>query len=144
MAGELLAIFFAGFMYSSVLTVAPATIAIVKLAEAGVPLPLLAVVGGAGAMLADLTLFRLLKVSFVDHLLAGLQRAPHGYLAMLFQIKLFRYVLVLIGAIIIATPIPDEVGLALMGMGTAPWFAVAIIGFVFNSLGIGMIGYLSL
>jgi hypothetical protein len=133
---ELLLVFAIGVMYSSVFTVAPATIGLVRLAEGGTPLLLIAVVGGAGAMLGDLTLFKIIKIDFIDRIVGWLKRRHESTYRELFASPFFRFLFIVLGAIIIATPIPDEIGLALMGIGDSKLKFVAVISFVFNTLGI--------
>lgn len=133
---QIFAIFIIGAMYSSVLTAAPATVGLVRLAETGLPLWLIVVVGGIGAMLSDLILFGLIKVHFIDALTQKFKKNPHGIYVTLTKIKPFRFLVAMLGAIIIATPIPDEIGLAMMGLGDADWRLVAAIGFIFNMAGI--------
>ncbi len=142
-AGMIIATLLFGAMYSSVLTVTPATVGLVALAHAGVPVALLAVVGGFGATLSDISLFQIIKFGFIDELITYFQRHSQGAFSRLFRIKLFKLLLVVIGALTIATPIPDEIGLAMMGIGKAKIRTVALIGFVFNTLGIMVIGLLA-
>lgn len=141
--GVLLAVLVFGAMYSSVLTVAPATVGLVELAQAGVPVSLLAIVGGFGATLTDVSIFQIIKIGFIDDLVAYFQRHSQGAFSRLFKIKLFKLLIVVLGAITIATPIPDEIGLAMMGIGKAKIRTVALVGFVFNTLGIMVIGLLA-
>lgn len=143
LVGMFVAVLIFGAMYSSILTVAPATVGLVELAHAGVPIPLLALVGGFGATLSDISLFQIIKFGFIDELIAYFQRHSQGAFNRLFKIKLFKFLLVVIGALSIATPIPDEIGLAMMGIGRAKIRTVALVGFVFNTLGIMTIGLLA-
>lgn len=139
--GQVVAVFIVGLLYSSILTVAPATIGLIKLAEAGVPLPIIACVGGAGAMIGDITLFKLMKVGFIDAIIERIHATHHeGTVAgAVVRLKAFRYGLILLGGLVIATPLPDEIGLALMGFGKAQYRVVAAIGFICNVLGIAAI-----
>ncbi len=133
---EMLIVFAIGVMYSSVFTVAPATIGLVRLAEGGTPLLFIAVIGGAGAMLGDITLFKIIKIDFIDRIVGWLKRRHESTYRELFASSFFRLLFIVLGAIIIATPIPDEIGLALMGIGDSKLKFVAAISFVFNTLGI--------
>lgn len=139
--GQAAAVFVVGLLYSSILTTVPATIALIKLAEAGVPLPLIALIGGLGAMIGDITLFKLMKVGFIDRIVKSIHSKHHeGTVAgMMVRLKAFRYGLILFGALVIATPLPDEIGLALMGFGKARYVVVAAVGLIFNALGIAAI-----
>lgn len=141
--GMVAATFIFGAMYSSMLTVAPATVGLFELAAAGVPIWMLALIGGFGATLTDITLFQIIKLGFIDEVIAHLKRHAEGSLSHLFQIPLVKTLVVIVGAVSIATPIPDEIGLAMMGIGQARWSLVAAMGFVFNTLGIACIGLIA-
>jgi hypothetical protein len=129
----------AGILYSSVFTVAPATVALFELAHSGAPIFLVAVVGGFGGMLADLSLFEIIKFGLIDDIVAHFQKRSQGRFAHLFKIKFFRLLITIVGALIIATPIPDEIGLAMMGLGRANLKLVVIVTFVLNTIGIAVL-----
>jgi len=141
--GYVLTSFVLGAMYSSLFTVAPATVGFVHLATAGVPVSVMGICGGIGAMLGDLSMFQVIKFGLTDNLVRIFQAHSRGLYEKLFRIRFFKILLVIVGIVIVATPIPDEMGLAIMGLGKARWRTVAIIGFVFNALGIAGIGLLA-
>lgn len=135
----ILAVLVIGVMYSSFFTVAPATVAFIELAQAGVPPWLLALFGGIGAMVGDLSIFQFIKFSMMDDLMAYLQRHSQGLFEKISHMKVMRYGMLTAGAIIMATPIPDEVGLALMGIAKEKWTHIAALGFILNGIGIYLI-----
>lgn len=143
MPGLILGALVCGALYSSIFTVAPATIGFVEFAQTGSPIWIIALCGGVGAMLGDMTLFQVIKIGFIDDLIAHFQRRSQGRYERLFKIRFFKLLLVVIGAIIVATPIPDEIGLAMMGLGRARWKTVMVVSFIFNTLGIASIAFLS-
>jgi hypothetical protein len=57
-----------------------------------------------------------------------------------FKLRLFRWLSLFVGGLIMASPLPDEVGISLMGMSKikVPWFVT--LSFVFNFIGIVLIG----
>ena len=141
--GIILAALVCGALYSSIFTVAPATVALIELAQIGAPIWIIALCGGVGAMLGDMTLFQVIKIGFIDDLIAYFQRKSQGRYAQLFKIRFFKVLLVGLGAVIVATPIPDEIGLAMMGLGRARWKTVMVVSFIFNTLGVAGITFLS-
>lgn len=143
LAGRVIAVFLAGFMYASLFTVAPATVGIIQLAGAGVPAWFIGCVGGLGAMTGDLALFRIIKVGLIDVVLTKIRQQPGRVLSMLFQIRLFRIFLMVVGVVVIATPLPDELGLAIMGLSKARWPVIALIGLLFNGMGMAVIATLA-
>ena len=100
-----------------------------------------AILGGAGAVLADLTIFKLIKFSFMDEFNRLKKEKEIIRLSNLFDLKLshrikiyFTYAFV---GVIIASPLPDEIGVGMLaGLTKIKAWQIAIIGFVFNTLGI--------
>ena len=58
-----------------------------------------------------------------------------------FHRRMFRWVLPFVGALIIASPFPDEIGLGLMGLSRMRVRDLMIISFVMNAIGIACIGW---
>jgi len=141
--GYTLAALIFGVMYSSIFSVIPATVGIIKLAEAGAPPLVLAIVGGLGAMIGDLSIFQIIKFSVLDDIIRYMQRHSQGRFERVFKMPIVRYTLVIVGAMIVASPIPDEIGLAMMGLAQTRWPIVAVISFLLNSVGILVIAMLA-
>ncbi len=129
-----------GVLYSSVFTIATATVVFVQLAAAGVSIPLLALCGGIGGMFADLSMFQIIRSTVLDDVMRYAQRHTQGLFSRFTHFHWFRLLMVVVGALIIATPLPDEIGLALMGLGKARWRVVAILSLILNIIGIALIG----
>lgn len=134
-----IASFFAGMFFTSVITTAPA---IAVLGELGLEgnLFVVAVFGGLGAVLGDYFIFVFVRDRVsedIAHLMTGKTLAR--YRALLRR-RTFKRVLPFIGGFIIASPLPDELGLALLGMSHVRTSKFAIISFTFNALGIFLIG----
>jgi hypothetical protein len=137
---SLLGSFIAGLFFTSVFTTAPAIVALGEIAQTS-PLVAVALVGGAGALLGDLLIFRFVRDRFSAHVAELVRHDRRGKrLHALFRLKLFRTVSLFVGALIIASPLPDELGVGLMGFSHVPtrWFLP--LSFLFNALGIFVIG----
>ncbi len=132
----------AGFFFSSVFTVAPAIVALGEIAQYG-SLVATALVGGFGAMAADLLIFRFLKKNFSDDVAFSARHAKSARLTALLRSAGFNWVLILLGGLIIASPLPDELGLALMGVTRLKPLTLAPLSFAFNALGIFIIGWVA-
>jgi hypothetical protein len=61
----------------------------------------------------------------------------------IFKTKLFYWFVPFFGAVIIASPFPDEIGVSMLGMSKLGSRYFLLISFVFNSLGIFIIGRLA-
>lgn len=129
-----LASFLAGFFFVSLFTAAPAAIVIAALAQTG-PVGVLAFWAGLGGTLGDLLIFRFIR----DRLSAHLAQAFSFWwssLRFLGESKLFRYLAMTLGALLVASPLPDEIGLTLMGASNLPIRYFIPLVFVLDTLGI--------
>lgn len=134
--------FVAGIFFTSVFTTAPSIVAILEIAKSGTPLWELAIFGGLGAMVGDLVIFRFVRDSLAEDV-TELIRGQKGRWIKIFKFRSFRWVAAFLGAVIIASPIPDEVGLTLLGFSKVKTKYFLPISFVFNSIGILVIGILA-
>lgn len=140
----LLTTFLAGLFFTSVFTTAPAIAVLAKLGAVHNPF-IVAAIGGMGALVGDFVIFRFLK----DHLSSNIvmlietKGKGEGRLAHLFHKRFFRWSLAFIGALIIASPFPDELGLALMGLSEISTKRFAAISFTFNAFGILVIAFIA-
>jgi hypothetical protein len=137
---RILGSFVAGFFFTSVLTTAPAIVAISLIAQSE-PLPVVVFAGSLGAMLGDVALFSLLKQEAFSDFMHLFSHPKHRRLAKLFRTKLVCSLLALAGMVVIASPLPDELGLVLLGASRISVHLLAPISFVFNALGILVIAF---
>ena len=105
---------------------------------------LAALVGGSGALLADLLIFKMIKISFMDEFNqlenTSLFRKIHSILEKNLAKRLRIYILYALAGIIIASPLPDELGISLLaGLTTIKIGKLAIVSFMMNTLGIAII-----
>lgn len=134
-----LGIFIAGFLFSFGFTT-PFAIGFFIIANPQ-NIYLAALIGGFGAMLADLTIFKIIRFSFMNEF----NRLRKGVVIkdinkvlssrLLSHIKV--YLLYAFAGIIIASPLPDEVGVSMLaGLTKVKTRVLVIISFLMNSLGI--------
>lgn len=131
--------FVGGFFFTSFFTTATA---IVLLGEIGQiePIFLVALIGTIGAVFGDLLIFFLFKNHFIhdfDGIMHHYKRNPLKFIS---KNKSFRWLSTIIGALIIASPLPDELGVAMMGLSKLSWRIFVPISLAFNFLGILLIG----
>lgn len=127
-----------GIFFVSTFTVAPASLVLFHLAQDFNPI-LIALYAGAGAVVGDMLIFRFLRDGVFDELRPLVAKFHGSYFAALFRTPYFAWIVPVIGAIIIASPFPDEVGIGLMGLSKIKWWQFAILAFVLNSVGIFII-----
>lgn len=136
---RLLGSFFAGTLFTSIFTVIPATIVLGELAQANSAWTV-AFTGALGAVAGDYIIFRFVRDRFSIDILQLLHQ--HGYkrVRRIIQLRSSRWVLGALGMLIIASPLPDELGIALLGLSKAKKRFVLPLSFAANFFGILAIG----
>src|SRR3989344_2706332 len=133
-----LGVFIAGSLFVSTFTIAPAAAILFQLAQSFDPV-MVALIGGLGAAIGDYFAYRFIR----DRLLAELNpllRALHLYRQInILHSKYFAWLAPVIGAAIVASPLPDEIGLTLLGMKKISFGRFIVLAFLLNSLGIYII-----
>lgn len=131
--------FIAGAFFTSVFTVAPAAVALGKIAQAN-SLFQVAIFGAAGAVVGDSIIFRFVRDRLSEHLAELTKhRGAWKKIGMLFKLKSFRWLAFFVGGLIIASPLPDEIGVSLMGFSKMKTLWFIPISFLFNFAGILLI-----
>jgi len=139
---EYIGIFIAGIMFTSIFTTVPATIILGELALV-TSAPLLALVGGLGALIGDFLIFRVLRENITEDVESLFHLKNNRRWKHLFKSKIFRGFVTLIGGIVLASPLPDEMGLALMGFSKTSSGSFAAISFICNFSGIYIIALIA-
>lgn len=132
--------FIAGLFFTSLFTTAPAIAALGEIARVD-PLITTALIGGLGAVVGDLLIFRFVRDRFAVHLVELMKHKRRTKrFAALFRLRLFRLLSFFVGGLIIASPLPDELGIGFFAFSkmSSSWFIP--LSFVANSLGILLIG----
>ena len=137
---EFIGSFIAGTFFTSVFTTAPAIVALGEIAHANSVL-WTALFGALGAVVGDLLIFRFVRDRFSEHLLALLaHQGGRRRVRAMFQLKAFRWITFLLAGMIIASPLPDELAMSLLGFSKISASRFIPLSFVFNFLGILVIG----
>lgn len=132
--------FIAGLFFTSVFTTAPAMVVLGEISQIE-PVWIVAIIGAVGAVLGDLLIFYFFKNHVANDLDGLINKAKQSPLKAIFRNKGFRWMGILIGAFIIASPLPDELGIALIGISRISIKKFILISFSFNFLGILTIGF---
>ncbi len=128
--------FIAGLMYVYGFTAAYGTAIFLILAK-GNDLVLTGLVAGAGALIGDILIFKFLRHSFSDELLRLSKEKFFLGLAQKLPAGTKKFILPAIGGLIIASPLPDELGVLLLA--ASPIVSTrnfAELSYVLNTLGI--------
>ena len=147
-------IFIAGMFFTSAFTTAPAIVILGEFSKHN-NLMAVAVIGGLGAAIGDFILFKFVKDRVADdfkYLFHIKKKGRHvvkskdidclgNRLKSIFHTKLFHWFAPFIGALIIASPLPDELGIAILGLSRMKDSVFIPVSFIFNSIGIFVIGW---
>lgn len=131
--------FIGGILFVSTFTVAIGTVILFDLVKYLNPLEI-ALIAGIGSVIGDMIIFQFIRtkglVEEVKHFFHyfGSDRLKH-----LIHTKYFSWTLPVIGALIIASPLPDELGVTLMGIAHMKTWKFIIISFLLDSAGIFLI-----
>ena len=139
---KLVGSFVAGIFFVSVFTAVPATVGLAEIAQSN-PVFLVAFFGGIGALVGDLVIFRFIKDRLADDFLCLIKKSKSERWVSVFHLKLFRWLVPLVGALIVASPLPDELGLTMMGLSKMRTSLFIPLSFLLNSLGILVIGLIA-
>ena len=131
--------FIAGIFFVSTLTVATSALILLILAETLSPLEI-GLIAGLGAVVGDMTIFHFVKdnlSSEIEDIYNHMDRKRH--VKKLFHSKYFNWILPIIGAIIVASPFPDELGVSLIGLSKMSTGKFIFLSYILNSIGIFLV-----
>ena len=132
--------FIAGFFFTSLLTITPAGVAFVELAQSASMFQL-AAWGAAGAALGDVLLFLFVRDAVSDDV-ARLFRGPlNKKVKAIFKSPFLSWAVPVCGALVIASPLPDEFGIAMLGLSKSDLRFFIPISYAMNFLGIFLIAW---
>lgn len=135
--------FISGMFFTSIFTTAPA---IVTLGELSTRMGIFetALWAAMGAVVGDMVIFRFVKDRMSMHLLEILpSKSGMRRFTKLMRFRFFRYLTFFAGGVIIASPLPDELGISLLGLSRMREIHFVPLSFAFNFLGIFIIGLIA-
>ena len=127
--------FVAGIFFVSTFTVTPASVVLFSLGQSYNPF-VIALTAGFGAVIGDYVIFRFLKDSIFEEIKPIFMKLGGSEISRLMSTPFFAWLAPVVGALIIASPFPDEIGIGLMGISKLKNWQFLAISFVLNSLGI--------
>ena len=106
----------------------------------------MAIIAAAGAMLADFIIFKIFEHKLSHHYglfdKMRLWFRERKFLNYIKNHRILKYSIPLIGALIIASPLPDELGIAILGASKYNQKKFFLVAFIMNF--IGVLGIVSL
>ncbi len=128
--------YLAGIFFTSVFTLTFSLSLFAELVETS-PIKYLVPIGGLGAMTGDLIIFKAMSNKVIqkerDAVLEKVKRLP---LKKIMHTRLFTIGAAIVGALIIASPFPDELGIGLMSLSNLKLKHFLLISLIVNSIGI--------
>lgn len=138
---ELIGTFVAGMFFTSIFTTAPAMATLGEIALTQ-PVFTTALLGALGSVAGDLIIFRLVRDRMAADIIELLRE--EGVLRRarkIFAFRHYRYFTILLGGLILASPLPDELAVVLLGFAHMKTRYFAYLSFAFNFFGIIGIGF---
>jgi hypothetical protein len=131
--------FIAGMLYVYEFTAAPAIVIFLALAPEQ-NIVLAALVGGMGALLNDMLIFLFIRSSFNDEIKKLSNEKIVAWLGGFLHPWVKKSILPILGAIIIASPLPDSLGVSLLAIsGHITHKAFTTLSYLLNTTGIFII-----
>lgn len=127
--------FLGGVLFIFTFTTATGLIVIAELSQTMSPL-MVGVIGGAGAVAGDMAIFFFARKELEKEVKFSLKRLGGNFLLSLLKLKPLKWLLPIVGAVIIASPFPDEIGVSLMGLSKIKTYKFFLLAFVLNAIGI--------
>ena len=135
--------FVSGMFFTSIFTTAPALVALGEISKVG-SIIYTAFFGAIGAVVGDLVIFGFIRDRLSEHFVLMVKHDKWWKrIRFVFKLKYFRWLTFLIGGIILASPFPDELGISILGFSKMRTTQFILISFVFNFIGIFIIGLLA-
>lgn len=131
--------FIAGMLFVSTFTVATSALILFILAETLSPLEI-GLVAGLGSVVGDLLIFHLVRDNLSVEIRDLYNHFDHNHhLKKIFQSRYFSWTLPVMGSVLIASPLPDELGMSLLGLSQISTVRLVVLSYVLNSVGIFLI-----
>jgi hypothetical protein len=135
---EVVGIFIAGALSVSTFTIAPAVVVLMAFAQDYDPL-IVALVGGAGAAVGDYLVMSYIRERLLEEINPFLKMLHIYRRVNILHSKHFVWFAPALGAAIIASPFPDELGLALLGASKVSRLKLITLIFILDAVGIFLI-----
>lgn len=140
--GQIIGSFMAGIFFTSAFTIAPSSVALAEISHSA-PVFIVAFWGACGAVVGDTVIFLFVRDRFAHDLSEALASFHDKKLTRFFHRRFFKWLGPLIGAFIIASPLPDEMGVTMMGISKIRTWILVLISFVMNFVGVLFVAYIA-
>lgn len=125
----------AGIFYVSSSTAALGILMLSDLSKTTSPIEI-AVLAGLGGAIGDLLIFRFFRNNLIEEITPIYNRLGGKRLTQLMYHRSFRWSLPIVGAMIIASPFPDELGVSLMGLSRIKNYQFILLCLALDTIGV--------
>jgi hypothetical protein len=130
--------FIAGMFYVSLFTAAPAVIMLAELSKTIDTIPLI-LFASIGSVVGDLIILKIFRDNIYEEMKYLGQKLGIGIKIKKSQRKAVSWLMALVGIFVLGSPLPDEVGIAMLGMTQYSKARILLVAFVANFVGIAII-----
>jgi uncharacterized membrane protein YdjX (TVP38/TMEM64 family) len=124
----------AGALFVSTFTMATGALILATLASTLLPIEII-LLGGIGAVLFDIFIFHYARKGIDQEIEPIYTQLTGGHLKKLLHTKYFGWTLPVLGTLMIITPLPDELGVSLLGMSKISTEKFIVISWLSHTLG---------
>lgn len=132
--------FIAGILYVSAPTVALGILILLDLTKT-LSIFEISVIAGLGGVVGDFAIFRFFKHDLLGELTLIYNKLGGKHVTKVLNHKYLRWSIPIIGAIIIASPFPDEIGIGLMGITKIKTYQFILLSLVLDIAGVFLLTY---
>jgi len=126
--------FLAGIFFVSTFTITIGALIILTLAKTLSPAGLI-VAAGLGAVIGDLLIFRFVKDDVAAEITPIYDQITGNHFRKIFHTRYFAWTLPVVGALIIISPLPDELGVSLLGLSEVKIYKFLLISSASHAVG---------
>lgn len=139
---KFLAGFIGGIFFVSMFTVVPATALLIGAMQEGSTV-YVAFFAALGALAGEMIIFRFARDNVSKSLAEHIKSRREKRLARVMRSPLSKWLEGILGALIIISPLPDELGIMMMGLSGIKTYVFLPITLILNFLGIALIGLIA-
>ncbi len=129
---------FAGMLFVSSFTIVIGTFFIATLADA-MPLWQLVLLAAIGSSIVDITLFHLVRHTVFEEMKPLMRKWRRRHFMRILHSKYVSWTVPVLGALVIISPLPDEIGVSMMGISNIDTRRFALLSFVLNCIGVFLV-----
>lgn len=128
-----------GLLFISTFTLPTGAIILLGLAKILPPIPLI-IIAGLGAVTGDLLIFKFVQKDVTDEITPIYENLiNHSHFKKILHTKYFSWTLPVLGTLILASPLPDELGISLMGLSQITTMKFILVSIASHALGISLL-----